>query len=67
MRMFALKRSSELDDMLSLPNGVPSTDTFERTSRDTQVQHPAGKGLPDGGHARFLEESFHHRKDRIHT
>lgn len=30
MRMFALERGSELGDMLSLPNGVPSTDTFER-------------------------------------
>ena len=30
MRMFGLERGDKLGDMLSLPNGVPSTDTFER-------------------------------------
>lgn len=30
MRLFGLERSPELGDMLSLPNGVPSEDTFER-------------------------------------
>lgn len=30
MRLFGLERSSQLGDMLSLPNGVPSEDTFER-------------------------------------
>lgn len=30
MRLFALERGEQLKDMLSLPNGVPSEDTFER-------------------------------------
>lgn len=30
MRLFALERGASLKDMLSLPNGVPSEDTFER-------------------------------------
>lgn len=30
MRLFGLECSPELGDMLSLPNGVPSEDTFER-------------------------------------
>ncbi|MDM8243151.1 transposase family protein [Phocaeicola barnesiae] len=30
MRKFALERGSELGDMLSLPNGIPSTDIFKR-------------------------------------
>ncbi len=30
MRLFGLERGPELGDMLSLPNGVPSEDTFER-------------------------------------
>lgn len=30
MRMFGLDRSSSLGDLLSLPNGIPSEDTFER-------------------------------------
>lgn len=30
MRLFALERGPELGDMLSLPNGVPSEDTFAR-------------------------------------
>ena len=28
MRMFVLEHGGELSDMLSMPNGVPSTDTF---------------------------------------
>ena len=30
MRLFALERGEMLNDLLSLPNGVPSEDTFER-------------------------------------
>ena len=30
MRLFGIERSSTLGDLLSLPNGVPSEDTFER-------------------------------------
>jgi predicted transposase YbfD/YdcC len=30
MRLFGLERGGQLGDMLSLPNGVPSEDTFER-------------------------------------
>lgn len=30
MRMFVMERGGGLGDMLSMPNGVPSTDTFER-------------------------------------
>lgn len=30
MRLFGLERGSDLGDLLSLPNGVPSEDTFER-------------------------------------
>ncbi len=30
MRLFVLERSGQLKNMLSLPNGVPSEDTFER-------------------------------------
>lgn len=30
MRLFGLERGSQLGDLLSLPNGVPSEDTFER-------------------------------------
>ncbi|WP_278623060.1 transposase family protein [Parabacteroides gordonii] len=30
MRLFALERGEKLNGMLSLPNGVPSEDTFER-------------------------------------
>lgn len=30
MRLFGFERGSELGDMLSLPNGIPSGDTFER-------------------------------------
>lgn len=30
MRLFGLERGSSLGDLLSLPNGVPSEDTFER-------------------------------------
>lgn len=33
MRLFGLERGSDLDDLLSLPNGVPSEDTFERVLR----------------------------------
>ncbi|MDR2928892.1 MAG: transposase family protein, partial [Cytophagaceae bacterium] len=30
MRLFGLERGQQLGDLLSLPNGVPSEDTFER-------------------------------------
>jgi hypothetical protein len=30
MRLFGLERGSSLGEFLSLPNGVPSEDTFER-------------------------------------
>lgn len=30
MRLFVLERGGQLKNMLSLPNGVPSEDTFER-------------------------------------
>lgn len=30
MRLFGLERGKDLKDLLSLPNGVPSADTFER-------------------------------------
>lgn len=30
MRLFGLERGHELGDMLSLPHGIPSEDTFER-------------------------------------
>ena len=33
MRLFALERGEMLNDLLSLPNGVPSEDTFERESK----------------------------------
>ena len=38
MRMFVLEHGGELSDMLSMPNGVPSTDTFEHVFQRT---HPA--------------------------
>ena len=54
MRMVALERGSKLDDILSLPNGVPSTDTFECVFCRIHPAEPEyslrsyGKDIPNG-------------------
>ena len=42
MRLFTLERGEKLKDMLSLPHGVPSKDTFERVFQridPTELEH----------------------------
>ena len=39
MRLFALERGEMLNDLLSLPNGVPSEDTFERVFQRIEPQN----------------------------
>lgn len=42
MRLFGLERGSLLDDLLSLPNGVPSEDTFERVFKSINPEELEG-------------------------
>ncbi|MDR1224191.1 MAG: transposase family protein [Tannerella sp.] len=40
MRLFGIERGSSLGDLLSLPNGVPSGDTFERVFKSINPDEP---------------------------